>query len=175
MPELDPPRIPDDSLTVLEARLRGWQPSPVGLDRDRLLFEAGRASARSGPRVGPWQSATAVLALLSTGLGLVLLDATADRRDLRQALLAQQTPTGPIPERAPIPDPIPSVPEPVPPRPLAEPRPLDPSSYLALTRRLASGGGLDDSPTIATPDSEFDSRTPRPILRAGGFDRAFGL
>jgi hypothetical protein len=136
-----------------------------------MLFEAGRASARPAVRIGPWHSATALLALLSTGLGLALIDATADRRDLRQALLAQQTPADPPPD----PEPIPTAPEPTPPRPIADAGPPDPSSYLALTRRLVSEGGFDDSRPVPGPDSDPDSVPYSPVLRAGGFGRPLGL
>jgi hypothetical protein len=110
-----------------------------------------------------------LLALLSTGLGLALLDATADRRDLRQALLAQQAPADPKP--------IPTAPEAEaePPRPNADPRPPDPSSYLALTRRLVTEGGFDDSRPVPGPDSDPDTVPYSPVLRAGGFGRPLGL
>jgi DNA-binding transcriptional LysR family regulator len=159
----------------MESRLLGWRPSAGGLDRDRMLFDAGRASARSSGRVGPWHSATVLLALLSTGLGLALLDATADRRDLRQALLARQIPVEPIPDPGPIPTAPDVAPEPTPPGPIADPRPPDPSSYLALTRRLVSGDGLDGPEALPDPGIDPDSVPNGPVLRAGGFGRPLGL
>jgi hypothetical protein len=35
---------------ALADRLRAWQPSNLGLDRDRLIYEAGRTAGRSEPR-----------------------------------------------------------------------------------------------------------------------------
>ena len=44
----------------LEAALQGLAPAAPGIDRDRLMFVAGQASARRRQRV--WQGATATLA-----------------------------------------------------------------------------------------------------------------
>lgn len=43
----------------LEAELRGIEPLPLGINRDRLLFEAGRRSVRAGA----WRNATLGLSL----------------------------------------------------------------------------------------------------------------
>ena len=53
----------------LEDSLSRFTPSPGGLDRDALLFAAGRASARPGRR---WPTVAALLAL-SQALTLALL------------------------------------------------------------------------------------------------------
>ncbi len=61
---------PDAPLTPLEEALRRLAPLPAALQRDRVMFEAGRASARSAR---PWQAAAATSALAAVALGAVLL------------------------------------------------------------------------------------------------------
>src|SRR5947209_7771718 len=63
----------DHALTELAARLAALPPLARAPDRDRLLIQMGRASARS--RL--WPSATLALALLSAGLGWRLVTAEA--------------------------------------------------------------------------------------------------
>jgi hypothetical protein len=61
----------DPALTDLERALGALAPVPAALDRDRLLFEAGRRAARR--RGWYWPGATAALALLAAGLGTALV------------------------------------------------------------------------------------------------------
>jgi hypothetical protein len=61
----------DAALTEFERALAALEPAPPALDRDRLLFEAGRRSARR--RGWPWPAAAAALGLLAAGLGGTLL------------------------------------------------------------------------------------------------------
>ena len=56
----------------LEQPLRALEPLPGGLNRDRMLFEAGRASAQAGARARFVILAAATLAV-SIGLGLSLI------------------------------------------------------------------------------------------------------
>ncbi len=61
----------DPALAALEAALRALPPAPAGLDRDRLMFQAGQSRR---PRTGwLWPAAAAALALLSVGLGTALM------------------------------------------------------------------------------------------------------
>lgn len=62
------PQPHDKELTALETALSGLAPAPAP-DRDRILFEAGRAAARP-PRL--WPLTAAALALVSAGLGWAL-------------------------------------------------------------------------------------------------------
>ena len=75
-----------DHLSSLEERLRSWVPSAGGLDRDRMLFEAGRAGAQ-GPiqavgSASSWRYATAAAVLLASGLGLAWYNERSQRRAL---------------------------------------------------------------------------------------------
>jgi hypothetical protein len=63
-------------LTALEVALRQLTPAQGALDRDRLMYLAGQASAAPARANGfhlPWPLATAALALVSLGLGGRLL------------------------------------------------------------------------------------------------------
>ena len=61
--------VPPD-LSALADALAGLKPRPAALDRDTLMFRAGRASA---PRGWRWPLATAVSALIALSLGVALL------------------------------------------------------------------------------------------------------
>jgi hypothetical protein len=67
------PEFPIDAdLAALSAALGGLAPAAPALNRDRLLYEAGRRSARSRPA---WPIATVLFAALSAGLGARLATA----------------------------------------------------------------------------------------------------
>src|ERR1043165_8634325 len=55
-----------EDLTPLEAALTGLSPVPPRLDRDALMYAAGRAAAR---RTWLWPAVAASFALVSIGLG----------------------------------------------------------------------------------------------------------
>jgi hypothetical protein len=57
-------------LKAVEAALAALRPAPAALDRDALLYRAGRAAA---PRVRRWQLATAFSSAVAAGLAAVLL------------------------------------------------------------------------------------------------------
>ncbi len=131
----------DDS-SALERRLRAWEPSPGGLDRDRMLFEAGRAAAASemqGWRSRrPWLLAASAAALVASVLGAAWTSERSDRIQLELALRAvSQRPSGLEAEAqievaaAPL----------LKPDPAETPRPIESSSYLALVRRLVLSPG----------------------------------
>jgi hypothetical protein len=125
-----PDREPD--LRALERRLAGWKPSAGALDRDRMLYDAGRAAAG----IHRWRLAAAALLLVSLGLGglamrqrvlidrdrVLLAHERAQRLELETALAAWTA--APRPSAADTP-------------PVGPPAP---GSYLALTARLAADG-----------------------------------
>lgn len=152
MGEHEHPTNPNDAVTQadLERRLADWVPSPGRLDRDRVLFAAGAASARRGaPRLA-WAIASLAMSL-ALGLGVdairqrrktQVLTAELDRT--RATLAALSAPTVTPHEATPIAFPI-----------LAE------SSYARLRVRVMTDGlegwaGADPAssdPTIPATDA----------------------
>jgi hypothetical protein len=156
-----PNREVDRDLTAMEHRLATWRPSPGALDRDRMLYDAGRAAAMAETRVRAWRLATAALALISIGLGGLL----AHERSLltrEQALLAlersqrrslESAPaagTGTAERSSPAPTPGDSLPA----------ETLAPTSYFVLTSRLARSAG-----DLSSLDVEIEPATHRPVTR----------
>jgi hypothetical protein len=112
-----------DDLNDLERRLSNWRPSPTGLDADRMLFAAGRASARASGGRFVWPLLSGCLALVTVVLGVRLAAERTERLALAERL-QQQTPM-PTPAADPGPTPVePSTTEAMP----AE-------GYLAIRRR----------------------------------------
>jgi hypothetical protein len=74
-----PSDLNDPEPDALAAELQRLAPRPASLDRDRLLFEAGRASA---PRVWPWQliAGAGVLTSLLLAVGPVFRPPTVVER-----------------------------------------------------------------------------------------------
>jgi hypothetical protein len=171
--------LPDDadirdglSPDGLEGRLAAWRPSAGGLDRDALLFEAGRASARAEASA-PLRLASgsaAALAALAVGLGGLLAAERGRRHDLEVAL-ARSAPAPPGAAARPEAGPSPS----------GEPRPAEapaPTSYLALTHRALGPGGLGppEWPGAGEPrDGPREPRPPAPTLRVRGAEGRIGL
>jgi hypothetical protein len=163
-----------DRLSAFEERLRSWQPSPGGLDRDRMLFEAGRAEAQGSTRTGAsprlWRFATAAAVLLTSGLGWAWQNERSQRRAL-ELTVARLAP----PHAAPL-DPASEL--------MAERQEknsgVDPTSYLALVRqvkRLEPGAFLepsrDEPRTVQKIRASNPSRTAP--LRPRDFDRVIEL
>ena len=67
--------LPDAGLSALERSLSRLTPAPAALARDRVLFEAGRASARRG---WFWPGVAAASSVAATVLGVLLLSRPAD-------------------------------------------------------------------------------------------------
>jgi hypothetical protein len=159
---MDPKHHDEDpigpDLSALERRLSAWRPSAGSLDRDRMLYDAGRASAAGG--ASPWRLAATALLLISMGLGGALIhqrsalagersllaQERAHRRGLETALAA----------RAGVPHPTPHAPSPSPASRDAAIEAPAPNSYLVLTARMAAG--IDD---LATRGAGGDPARPR--------------
>ncbi|GEM_PF-1495241 len=120
----------EDQMSPLEERMRSWVPSPGGLDRDRMLFEAGRAKVQgtiqAGTRANLWKFATAAAVLLASGLGMAWHYERSQRRAL-ELTVARLAP--------PPPAPFVSTPELMTERREKEAA-VDPTSYLALVRQV---------------------------------------
>jgi len=138
----------------LERRLARLRPAAGGLDRGRMLYEAGRAAAHADSRAGARLASAAALALAAgcVGLGGLLARERGHRLDAEQALAAAR-PRGPDPGR-------------LAPPPVLAVRP-DPDSYLALTRR-ALVAGLDDPPGPHEARRGGPPDDPEPPLRVRG-------
>jgi hypothetical protein len=121
----------EDDLKALEHRLIAWRPAAGALDRDRMLYDAGRAVAVEG-RVRSWRLATAALLLVSIGLGgsLVHQRSLLARERSRTSALSTALAAGAV-KSQPSPPPIAVEIPPI--------EPPAPNSYFALTTRLAQG------------------------------------
>lgn len=160
----------EDDLSRLEQRLGDWTPSLGGLDRDRLLYEAGRAdsSARDLRLVRGTMAVSIATALAAFGLGTAWR-LEHDRNGRLRAELAlarlEAAPALAAPYR------------PGPPLAVSsEAEPPDPSSYLTLSRRIADGR-IDFDHHDRPPASSGD-KPPRPRpdpIRVGDRDRLLDL
>jgi hypothetical protein len=140
-----PERPHESPLTDLERALLALAPAVAALDRDQLLFEAGRRSAR---RRG-WPFATAALALLAAGLGAALI--------LRPAPPPVERP---IVVQVPSPEPSPPDLSELPPDSEPGPPPAGQPGYFQLREQLLARG-LDALPLpppapAAGPPSTLD-------------------
>jgi hypothetical protein len=70
MPDPDRAEPLNPDLSALEASLRTLAPTPAAVDRDRLMYAAGRASA---PRAWAWPLAAVTSTLAACVLGVLLL------------------------------------------------------------------------------------------------------
>jgi hypothetical protein len=83
----------EEHLKALERRLAAWQPSSGALDRDRMLYEAGRAAARADSHIQAWRLATAALLIVTAGLSALAVHQASQRLHERSLLaleLAQE-------------------------------------------------------------------------------------
>jgi len=162
-----------DHLSPLEERLRSWEPSAGGLDRDRMLFEAGRAEslgsiqARSHARL--WRFATAATLVLASGLGMAWHQERSQRRGLELT----------IARLAPSPALLDATPELMTERQENETA-IDPSSYLALVRQVnrpEDAAALDShrNPPGSDPSVLADDPPGAAPLRPRDWDRVISL
>ncbi len=164
----------EDQLSPLEERLRSWVPSPGTLDRDRMLFEAGRAEVQ-GPiqaetSARSWKYATAAAVLLASGLGMAWHNERSQRRAL-ELTFARLAPPPPAPFVA--------TPELMTERQEKQAA-IDPTSYLALVRqvnRLEDASDLEPERTApGTVPSVRAADLPQTApLRPRDWDRVIAL
>jgi hypothetical protein len=148
-----------DPISELEARLRSWEPSAEGLDRDRMLFQAGRADARKATWGASqvWQSAAAAAALLAAGLGFGWAHERS-RSEALQLTIAQQASDSSAAQQAPASGgPGGAAREPI--------VVLDPSSYLTLLRQAE---GLDSAVVVQPATTERPSATGNSVTAPSG-------
>jgi hypothetical protein len=140
---------PDD-LNDLERRLTAWQPAADGVDADRMLFEAGQATARFRYN----RRVVLFHLVLATVCCIWALIEHFERTALARRVQELSAPAAPAPVS----------PEP-------SPEPPSPHSLLASHRVLDRG--LDAWPA-PEPGPESPSAPARPILRAGQTDALLG-
>jgi hypothetical protein len=145
---MDTNSTPAGDLNDLERRLAEWRPSPGGLEIDRLMFAAGRVSARSGRGRLIWPAVSAGLALMAMALGIGLAHERAARLDLAMQLRDSAPAVAPV--RGSEPGPAESLPSQAP-----------PASYLAARRALTEG--LDSWPVADHRVGEGEP-SPRPTV-----------
>lgn len=150
---MDRPR--DDDVNDPEQRLRGWRPASSGIDRDRTLFLAGRASALAETRARIVAASFAVIALAMGGLYL----SEHARRVSLEGRIAEARRE------------VPSLPVVV----VEAPRPLAPESYLVLTRRSNESESLDFLPESSKPSPIGPPTDREPPFRVRGWADWKGL
>ncbi len=136
---------PEAELNTIEAALGSLAPARSQVNRDRLMFEAGRASVRpstSGRR--GWIAAAASLALIASGEGALLAIRPAPQVIERIVVIKEpaKPPVEPLPE-------IPEIPRPVPPS-TESLLGFDPGDHDRLAGQLIRYG-LDGLPTSNSP------------------------
>lgn len=136
--------MPLESNDELSKTLRQLKVATPTLDRDRLLFEAGRRSAH---RSWAWPMVTAASLLLAGVTGIM-----AWQQSTPQLQAAVATSTTPVPQES----------IPLPKFTSEPPEPLSPFSYLALREESLT----QKYPVLRTTSS--DTR-PMPILSAGSY------
>src|SRR5579883_1576259 len=142
-----PEELPIGDLKMTEAALAALAPAPAALDRDRLMFQAGRA-ARAGFHWG-WPVATGVLAAAAAALALVMV--------LRPPVVTEtvvvHVPVEPAPPPKAVAEPSGS-PEVVALQPVAgETESAAPAGYLRLQEQILHWGldALPSGPLAAAP------------------------
>jgi hypothetical protein len=124
--DIDKPHLDhENDLTDLERRLSAWQPATGGLDRDRMLFDAGRAAARAEGRSRYWRLATVALVLVTVTLGELLVHERSQRLALEMARPVRRGPAELSPPSLLLTQ-TPAV------------EPLAPNSYFVLTAQLVA-------------------------------------
>jgi hypothetical protein len=152
----------DQELSRLQAALRRLTPRPANIDRDRVLYEAGRAAAR-GSRLWPW--ATFGMAVLASCLAMALVLHSA--ADPMRHVVHVPTPAPPAAVQA-----APAVEElrevllvPEAPGAVAAPEPDD-YSYLRM-HQAAMQTGIDQALHGGEPMPPLPAAPTRPIPTAG--------
>src|SRR5262249_39292774 len=148
-------------LTAMERRLAGWRPSTGALDRDRMLYDAGRAAGAAGrPRLLIGAALSLSLAILALSASLAYQNSALARE---RALLAQERTHRQHLEMALAARTLPPQSSPSPPAPEAT-EPPAPSSYLAMMARLTAGADDPVSPRVL---SDPEPRAPAPAPEGG--------
>lgn len=96
----------ETELTDLEMALAALQPAPTALNRDSLMFEAGRASAPAERARWGWPLATLVATGMAACLALFIVLRGSPAEQIRYVIVSAPEVKKPAPEReSPIADP----------------------------------------------------------------------
>ena len=150
------PKPLDPGLNDLAAALAALRPNPPAIDRDRLLFAAGRASA---PRPWFWRATTAVAATAAVVLAAVMIfrPATPPVEVVRVVYVHDQPPPPPAPPQQ-NETPPPAPPEAEPPAPPYPWRPTTPYARLEdKVLRWGLDGLAEPTPPPTAPPETLDS------------------
>jgi hypothetical protein len=174
----------EDELRALEQRLTAWRPARGALDRDQMLYDAGRSVGRADSHIVAWRLATAALFLLLIGSGGLLARQRAVLEHEEYLLAREQS------QRLALETTLAAQTRPAPAElahPLGEPSTVTPfalTSFFVLASR--EGQGADDSSgpgTGARMPTEAHRRDPKPPgnlraaapLRPRDFERVLDL
>lgn len=149
----------DPELTALESALRDLIPARSRLDRDRLMFEAGRASVEpstSSRGRWAWPSLAASLAVVAITEGAVLASRPAPRV-VERVVIVKEKPALPAEEGPPVVI-LSQAPPPAPSRG-AEPSWPSESASLGLRRQVLRFGveGLPELPPLLTHSGDLST------------------
>ncbi len=161
--DIDKPNIDhENDLTNLERRLAAWRPAVGVLDRDRMLFNSGRASAQAEGRLWSWRLATGAMFLVSAVLGGFLVRERSQRVAIETALASRSGPSELFSASVLTQLPIDS---------------LGPSTYRVLTARVTSGLLEMSAQTVEIRDERPEPTSPchSSPLRVRDFQRVFDL
>jgi hypothetical protein len=155
---MPPEPIPTEpELNALAAALAGLAPARTRIDRDRLMFQAGQASAQASIGGGrPWIALAATLGLVAVGEAVLLARRPAPRATAR--LVAAAPPST---------SPTPSPPPPPPRRPFEPSLALGQTAYERRVGQILRYGldGLPAGPTFGDPDAAPERVPSRQLLR----------
>jgi hypothetical protein len=126
-----PDETPDPGLSALARALAAAAPHPGRLDRDALIFAAGRAAGAR--RARGWRYSTAAMALLSAGLAAALTLRTPAVVEVERVVVVPAAPPA-VAERPPAP------PEKTAPLPAVSPPAAELAEGLRLRQRVLREG-----------------------------------
>lgn len=137
-----PEEFPLKDLTATEAALAALTPVPAALDRDRLMFQAGRAAR--GTASWAWPAATGVLTALAAALALVMVLRPPVVTETVVIHVPVEVPPAPAPPKPAPETPVESSPATSRPAEVATSSPISPG-YLRLQEQILRWG-LDALP-----------------------------
>ncbi len=159
---MNPTPDPDFDPAAIEASLRSLAPSRPAIDRDRILFEAGRASAGARSRPAwPALAAAAGFALVAGVEGALLATRPSARVVERVVVVGEPAPHPAAPPAAPV-----ASRPPAPPAALAGVG-LGRAEHDRMAARLIRYGldGLDAPRPLGRLAPDADARSARRLLR----------